>query len=77
VFINDQPTGLPLDHVSTLENSFAFWEEQELSTNNQKAKMKFEIMNSKQDANVWVTWVVRNSFYWINYWHFKIKFSEN
>ena len=60
VFINDQPTGLPLDHVSTLENSFAFWEEQELSTNNQKAKMKFEIVNSKHEANVWVTWVVRN-----------------
>jgi len=39
VFINEQPTGLPLDHVSTLENSFAFWEEQELNTDNQKAKM--------------------------------------
>ncbi len=60
VFINDQPTGLPLDHVSTLENSFAFWEEQELSTNNQKAKMKFEIINLKHEANVWVTWVVRD-----------------
>ena len=24
VFINDQPTGLPLNHVSTLENSFSF-----------------------------------------------------
>ena len=24
VFINDQPTGLPLNHVSTLENSFLF-----------------------------------------------------
>jgi len=60
VFINEQPTGLPLDHVSTLENSFAFWEEQELNTDNQKAKMKFEIINSKYEANVWVTWVVRN-----------------
>jgi len=60
VFINDQPTGLPLDHVSTLKNSFAFWEEQELSANNQKAKMKFEIMNLRHEANVWVTWVVRN-----------------
>jgi len=60
VFINEQPTGLPLDHVSTLENSFAFWEEQELSTNNQKAKMKFEVTNAKHEANVWVTWVVRD-----------------
>ncbi|MBS1267732.1 MAG: hypothetical protein MAG458_00444 [Nitrosopumilus sp.] len=60
VFINDQPTGLPLDHVGTLKNSFSFWEQQELSTNNQKAKMKFEITNKKHEANVWVTWVVRD-----------------
>ncbi|AJM92374.1 M57 family metalloprotease [Nitrosopumilus piranensis] len=60
VFINEQPTGLPLDHVSTLSNSFAFWEEQELITNDQKAKMKFEITDLKHEANVWVTWVVRN-----------------
>jgi hypothetical protein len=60
VFINDQPTGLPLDHVSTLKNSFSFWEGQELSTENQKVKMKFEVTNQKHEANVWVTWVVRN-----------------
>ncbi len=60
VYINEQPTGLPLDHVSTLENSFDFWEMQELSTNNQKAKIKFEVTNLKHEANVWVTWVVRN-----------------
>ena len=60
VFINDQPTGLPLDHVSTLKNSFSFWEQQNLSTNDQKAKMKFEITNLKHEANVWVTWVVRD-----------------
>ena len=60
VYINDQPAGLPLDHVSTLKNSFEFWESQELKTNNQKAKMIFEISKSKMDANVWVTWVVRD-----------------
>ncbi|MHA7647047.1 M57 family metalloprotease [Nitrosopumilus sp. S4] len=60
VYINEQPPGLPLDHVSTLENSFAFWEEQELNTNNQKAKIVFEITGKKHEANVWVTWVVRN-----------------
>ena len=60
VFINEQPTGLPLDHVSTLKNSFVFWEEQELDTDNQKIKVKFEITNSKNAANVWVTWIVRN-----------------
>ena len=60
VFINEQPTGLPLDHVSTLKNSFRFWEEQELNTNNEKAKIKFEVTNLKTEANVWVTWVVRD-----------------
>ncbi len=60
VFINEQPTGLPLDHVSTLRNSFDFWEKQELDTNNQKAKMKFEITKDKYEASVWVTWVVRD-----------------
>jgi len=60
VYINQQPIGLPLDHVSTLQKTFEFWEDQELSTNDQKAKMIFEITNSKVDANVWVTWVVRN-----------------
>ena len=60
VFINEQPTGLPLDHVSTLTNSFDFWEKQELSTNNEKAKMKFEITSKKYEANVWVTWVIRD-----------------
>ncbi|TRZ69408.1 MAG: hypothetical protein D4R96_03445 [Nitrosopumilaceae archaeon] len=60
VFVNEQPTGLPLNHVSTLQNSFLFWKNQELNTNGQKARMEFEITNQKQDANVWVTWVVRN-----------------
>jgi tetratricopeptide (TPR) repeat protein len=60
VYINEQPTGLPLDHVSTLANSFEFWENQELTTNNQNARMEFEITNLKHEANVWVTWVVRD-----------------
>ena len=60
VFINDQPTGLPLDHVSTLKNSFEFWESQELTTENQNARIEFEITNLKHEANVWVTWVVRS-----------------
>ena len=60
VFINDQPPGLPLDHVSTLKNSFSFWEEQEFDTDIQKAEVKFEITNLKHEANVWVTWIIRN-----------------
>jgi tetratricopeptide (TPR) repeat protein len=60
VFINDQPPKLPLDHVDTLLSSFLFWEEQEFDTDNKKAKVKFEITNFRQDANVWVTWIVRD-----------------
>ena len=60
VFINDQPSGLPLDHVSTLENSFAFWEEQEISINAKKAVIDFEVVQKKHEANIWITWVVRN-----------------
>jgi hypothetical protein len=60
IYINQQPIGLPLNHVSTLENTFKFWESQELKTNDQKAKMIFEITESKTDANVWITWVVRD-----------------
>ena len=60
VYVNEQPTGLPLDHVSTLRQSFDFWEKQDLSVNNQKAKVDFEITNQKSEANVWVTWVVRD-----------------
>ena len=60
IYINEQPQGLPLDHTSTLQNSFEFWEKVELKTNNQDARIIFEITNTKSDANVWVTWVVRN-----------------
>jgi len=60
VYINEQPSGLPLDHVSTLQSSFAFWENQELNSDGNKVQMKFEITNQKHEANVWVTWVVRD-----------------
>ena len=57
IYINDQPQGLPLDHTSTLENTFEFWEKVELKTNNQNARIIFEITPSRGDANVWVTYV--------------------
>ena len=60
VYVNDQPTGLPLDHVSTLKDSFKFWESKEMTISNQNARVKFEITGAKHEANVWVTWVVRN-----------------
>ena len=59
-FVNDQPIGLPLNHVNTLNNSFQFWGQQELKVREFDARMKFEIINEKSEANVWITWVVRN-----------------
>ena len=61
VHINEQPPGLPLDHVSTLEDSFRFWEEQEYdTTDGKKASIVFKVVSERTDANVWVTWVVRS-----------------
>jgi len=61
VYINEQPAGLPIDHVSSLENSFNIWEEVEYdTTDGKKAVVTFDTTNLKADANVWVTWVVRN-----------------
>ena len=61
VYINEQPPGLPIDHISTLENSFNFWEKHEFDTNDgKKAIAKFYTTDQKFDANVWVTWVVRD-----------------
>ncbi len=60
IFVNEQPSGLPLDHVSTLNNSLQFWQQQEFSVNNQTAVVEFSYTNLKSEANVWVTWVVRD-----------------
>jgi tetratricopeptide (TPR) repeat protein len=60
IFVNEQPSGLPLDHVGTFNNSLKFWEGQDLSVNNQKAMIQFSYTNKKTEANIWVTWVVRD-----------------
>jgi len=60
IYINNQPEGLPLNHKNTLENTFQFWEREELKTDKQNAKVLFEITNYKHEANVWITWVVRD-----------------
>ena len=60
IYVNKQPSGLPLDHVGTFENSLHFWQEQDFNVNNQKAKVDFSYTNMKHEANVWVTWVVRD-----------------
>ena len=61
VYINEQPAGLPIDHVSTLENSFNVWERTAFDTvDGKKAIVLFDVINSKAEVNVWVTWVVRN-----------------
>ena len=41
IYINEQPQGLPLDHTSTLKNTFEFWEKVVLKTNNQDARIVF------------------------------------
>jgi len=60
LYVNEQPPGLPLDHVGTLQRSVAFWESQELRAGGQKARVEFTFTDSKAEANVWVTWVVRD-----------------
>ena len=61
IYINEQPAGLPIDHVSTLVNSFDYWEGREfIASDGKKAIAKFSVTNKKAEANVWVTWVVRN-----------------
>ena len=61
IYINKQPVGLPLDHVSTLSNSFKYWEQQELTANDEKpVKIHFVVTKSKSEANLWVTWVGRD-----------------
>jgi len=61
IFINEQPIGLPIDHVTTLENSFIFWEKHLFNTSDGKnAVARFDVTDVKGEANVWVTWVVRD-----------------
>ena len=61
VYVNQQPSGLPLDHVSTLKNSFAYWESRTLKADNgYDVKINFVTTTSKSEANLWVTWVVRS-----------------
>jgi len=61
VFINEQPAGLPIDHVATLENSFSFWEKYLFNTSDGKnATARFDNTAVKLEANVWITWVVRD-----------------
>jgi len=61
IYINEQPIGLPIDHVSTLENSFSVWETIEYDTSDgKKASVKFYTTALKGEANVWVTWVIRS-----------------
>ena len=61
IYINKQPHGLPLDHVGTLVSSFKYWEDQELKSNDGKpVKIHFVTTKSQAEANLWVTWVVRD-----------------
>lgn len=59
IYVNKQPSGLPLDHVSTLNISTKYWEDQTFNSNKGKAVVKFSYTETKADANIWVTWTVR------------------
>ncbi len=59
IYVNKQPTGLPLNHVSTLNNSTKYWESQTFSSNKGKAVVKFASASTQAEASVWVTWTVR------------------
>ena len=60
MYVNEQPSGLPLDHVGTLSDSLAYWEGQVLTAGGRDASVRFEHTTRKDLANVWVTWVVRD-----------------
>jgi tetratricopeptide (TPR) repeat protein len=62
VYINEQPDGLPIDHVSTLENSFSFWEKYTnlIANDGKKVDVRFNTTGMQGEANIWITWVVRN-----------------
>lgn len=62
VYINDQPDGLPIDHVSTLENSFSFWEKYTnlIANDGKKVDIRFNTTGMQGEASIWITWVVRN-----------------
>ena len=60
VYVNEQPHGLPLDHLPTLLESTAYWEGRRLLEGGREAGVEFELVPSKSGANVWVTWVVRD-----------------
>ena len=61
IYINEQPQGLPIDHVSTIIDSFSFWSDQKFDTTDGKtATINFTTTPLKGEANVWITWVVRN-----------------
>jgi hypothetical protein len=55
IYVNEQPQGLPLDHISTLNEAILFWQTQTFD----KTRVKFSQTLLKSDANIWVTWVVR------------------
>ena len=61
IYVNDQPAALPLDHVSTLTNSFKMWEDMEFNASDGKAvKINFVTTPTKTNANLWVRGVVRD-----------------
>ncbi len=60
--VADQPAALPQDHMSSLQQSFDFWEAQEWhnTADGKPVMVKFTEHNTRANANIWITWVVRN-----------------
>jgi tetratricopeptide (TPR) repeat protein len=61
VYVSHQPASLPLDHVTTLENSFKYWEGRTFVASDDK-EVIFHLETTQRNdlANVWVTWGVRS-----------------
>ena len=61
IYVSPQPASLPLNHVSTLENSFKYWEGRTfIASDDKKVIFHLEITERSDLGNVWVTWGVRN-----------------
>ena len=61
IYVSPQPSGLPFDYVSTLKNSFNYWEGRTFGASDDKDVIfGFEITERSDLANVWVTWGVRS-----------------
>ena len=60
LYINEQPPGLPFDYKPTLDKALEYWASQSFESNGKPLVFDFTYTNKKFEANVWVTWIVRD-----------------